>query len=103
MKNTKNVLITGVALTIALFISVQVTAMEPKQPERTVNPKLNQAQIDILKHRINVFKENAKYHRKENEREAAKIYKEYIKEAEEVLYGDESPVYYNARRLGYKV
>jgi hypothetical protein len=39
MKSTKNVLIAGVALAIALFASIQVAAMEPYQ---RVNPYLSE-------------------------------------------------------------
>ncbi len=45
MKNTKNTLITGVALMIALFASIQVTAMEPG---RKVNPHLKEKDKEVI-------------------------------------------------------
>jgi hypothetical protein len=56
MKSTKNVLITGVALVIALFASVQVNAMEP---ERKECPYLDEETKQVLKFMIGVRKSRA--------------------------------------------
>ena len=57
MKNTKNVLITGVALAIALFASIQVTAMEPN---KKINPKLNGDQQALIEETIRTTKDYIK-------------------------------------------
>ncbi len=52
MKSTKNLLITGITLAIALFASVQVSAMDQKQTTKRIKEldmeiNLNKAQLQI--------------------------------------------------------
>jgi hypothetical protein len=49
MKSTKNTLITGVALMIALFTSIQMIAM---QPGRKINPHLTPKEVEYTERQI---------------------------------------------------
>jgi hypothetical protein len=57
MKSTKNLLVTGIALTIALFASVQISAMDMG---RRINPQLSAENRELLKQRIRYMESEIK-------------------------------------------
>jgi hypothetical protein len=87
MKNTKNLLITGVTLAIALFASVQVVAMEQNQ----INPKLLPVQIQITRDRIEQNTRNIQRYNNQNsseyDPEQVQYYNSALQLEKDVLYG----------------
>jgi hypothetical protein len=97
MKNTKNVFITGVALAIALFASVQVVAMEPG---RRVNPNLApvtkahfERKIKLytneIKHLENEIKDPKQLQQKRNNIDYRDRMIGCLEELKDMYYGDE--------------
>ncbi len=83
MKNTKKYLSTGVALAIALFAAVQLTAMAPR-----VNPYLSERAKQSIKDRIEYIQELLNPKSKADER-LRNSYKAHLKGYEEVYYGNQ--------------
>jgi hypothetical protein len=85
MKSTKKYLSLGVALAIALFASVQITAMAPK-----VNPYLSDWDKEVLQNRIafegRFLDPNSAYFRTDERfRNSSRA---TIKQLEEIYYGN---------------
>ncbi|HEX4068851.1 MAG TPA: hypothetical protein VHX42_02010 [Candidatus Babeliales bacterium] len=88
MKSTKNVLMAGVILAIALFISIPVSAME-----KEVNPYLSQREKATLELYIKSVQEQLDpkgYHLKNLSPRAIKIYKQQLEQLEKMYYGNEA-------------
>ena len=81
MKNTKNVLTTGIVLAIALFTSTQISAME-----RTINPNLTLDEIGKLEQKNKQLKREIV----DATPEMKKVFRKEIEKNEKMLYGNES-------------
>ncbi len=82
MKSTKNLLITGIVLTITSFASIQVTAMERRE-----NPYLSQEDKNELKEAIR-YTEGAYLDPKHNSLESIKETQAQLKACKQILYGN---------------
>jgi hypothetical protein len=88
MKSTKKYLSTGVALAIALFAAIQVSAMAPQ-----VNPYLRAGQKSYLENKINFEKELFNSHSAPSEERFRSNCREAIRQLEEVYYGNRPYTY----------